>query len=651
MAETSHELNSQDTCKHAVSASFPEDATEQDSTTPPADGSQFDLLPPDADPYFLGEFITEARENIENAEAALLLLETDPENTEAVNTVFRAFHTVKGISMWLGLTRLADFAHRAESLLSRARDHEIRCTGGYADLALRSVDMLKELINTVQDALDGQPMSKPTSYDELMKVLADPEAAGITCEPNKIEPPRLGDLLVATGTIERDQIEQVAENQGEDPIGIAVVKSNIATLSEVASALRTQQQIANPTPHAEHGSESSVRVRTARLDSLIDMVGELVIAHSMVAQDEEVLHGGNHELLRKVAHTSKIVRELQGLSMSMRMVPLKATFQKLTRLVRDLSHKSGKIVSLVTEGDDTEIDRNMVDVINDPLMHMVRNACDHGIEAPDVREQNGKPREGTIRLAAYHSGGSVVIELQDDGKGMDRTKLLEKAAAKGLIEAGRDLSEAEVLNLIFEPGFSTAEQVTDVSGRGVGMDVVRKNVEAIHGRIDIASQTGHGSTFTLRLPLTLAITDGMLVRVGDERYILPTVNIHLSFRPDAGALSTIAGCGEMVRLREEIMPVFRLHRLFNIQGAVVEPTQALLVVVDDGKRRCALLVDELLGKQQVVAKSLGEGLKAPGITGGAILGDGRVGLILDPSEIVALARQTPAQFEKLTISY
>jgi two-component system chemotaxis sensor kinase CheA len=352
-----------------------------------------------------------------------------------------------------------------------------------------------------------------------------------------------------------------------------------------------------------------------------------------------VLHGGHYDLLKKVGHAGKIVRELQDLTMAMRMVPLRAVFQKMTRLVRDLAQKSGKTITLITEGEDTEIDRNMVDVISDPLMHMVRNACDHGVESPEVREQNGKPRGGVVRLAAYHSGGSVAIELQDDGKGLDRQRIVEKAVARGLIEADKELPDSEVFNLIFEPGFSTAEKVTDISGRGVGMDVVKRKIEGVRGRIDITSAAGKGSTFTLCLPLTLAITDGMLVRVGSERYIIPTVNIHLSFRPDRAAISTVAGGGEMVRLREELMPIFRLHRLFDVPTAKTNPTEGLLVVVDDNKRRCALLVDELLGKQQVVAKSLGENIKTHGITGGAILGDGKVGLILDPSEIVQLARQ------------
>jgi two-component system chemotaxis sensor kinase CheA len=389
-----------------------------------------------------------------------------------------------------------------------------------------------------------------------------------------------------------------------------------------------------------------VRVRTDRLDRLIDMVGELVIAQSMIAGDESLaaVAGQHHELTKKISHAGKIVRELQDLSMSMRMVPLKTTFQKLTRLVRDVTAKLGKDVEFLTEGEDTEIDRNMVDVIGDPLVHMVRNALDHGVESPDDRVKAGKPRQGRVRLSAYQAGGSVIVELQDDGRGLHREKIARKAIEKGLIESDKGMTDGEVFALIFAPGFSTADKLTDVSGRGVGMDVVKRNIESVRGRVEIESTPGQGTTFYVRLPLTLAVTDGMLVRVGEERYIVPTTNIHMSFRPEPAMLQTVGGRGEVVMLRGEVMPVVRLHRLFDVPGAEQDPTRALLMIVGDGRqRRSALLVDELLAQHQVVAKSLGDGVGAvAGVAGGAILGDGRVGLILDVSDIVALAQSGEA---------
>jgi two-component system chemotaxis sensor kinase CheA len=371
------------------------------------------------------------------------------------------------------------------------------------------------------------------------------------------------------------------------------------------------------------------------------MVGELVIGHSMVAQDETVNSGNYLELQRKVNHTDKIVRQVQDLSMSMRMIQFKATVRKIARLVRDLARRREIMINFIPIGEDTEIDRNMVDLINDPLVHLVRNAVDHGIEPPHERERNGKPREGTLLLKAYHSGGNVVVEISDDGRGLDRDKIIEKAIAKGLIQSGQSMSDSEIISLIFQPGFSTADRVTDISGRGVGLDVVRKAVETLRGRIDVLSEFGKGCTFSVRLPLTMAITDGMLVKVGNQRYILPTVNIDMSFRPNAETLSTVAGRGEVVVFNGKVLPIFRLHRLFNIKEAVEDPTRGLLIIIGEGSQRCALLVDELVGQQQVVAKSLGDGFgKVQGISGGAILGDGRVGLILDSQGIALLARQT-----------
>jgi two-component system, chemotaxis family, sensor kinase CheA len=341
-----------------------------------------------------------------------------------------------------------------------------------------------------------------------------------------------------------------------------------------------------------------------------------------------------------VVHAGKIVRELQDLTMATRMVPLRPAFQKLARLVRDVAQKTGKQVEFTVQGEDTEIDRTMVDAISDPLVHMARNAVDHGIESPEARLAAGKPAVGRVQLRAYHAGGNVVVELTDDGKGLDRDRLVQKAIDRGLITSSKGMSDHDILNLIFAAGFSTAETITDISGRGVGMDVVRRGVESLRGRVDISSELGHGSTFTVCLPLTMAITDGMLVRVGAERYVIPLASIVLSFRPEAGSLKTVAGRGEMAVLRDELLPIIRLHRLFGVDHAIEDPTSALLMVVGVGERRCALLVDELLGQQQVVAKSLGDGLgKVQGVSGGAILGDGRVGLILDVPEIETLARR------------
>jgi two-component system chemotaxis sensor kinase CheA len=350
----------------------------------------------------------------------------------------------------------------------------------------------------------------------------------------------------------------------------------------------------------------------------------------MVAQDTTVVNSQNHGLAKKVSHASKIVRELQDISMSMRMVPMKATFSKMARLARDVARKLGKNVTFLTEGEDTEIDRNLVDIINDPLVHMVRNAVDHGIEMPEARRAAGKSEQGTVRIAAYHSAGSVVVEISDDGKGLDREMLLAKARERGLIGDTGDFSDREVFNLIFAPGFSTAQVVTDVSGRGVGMDVVKRNIELLHGTVEIRSEKSVGSIFKMSLPLTLAIIDGMVIRVGRETYVIPTISIIRSIKPAAGDLATVFQQGEMLRLRDRLIPLYRLSRVYGIDDAQEDLQQAIVVVVEDEDRYAGLVVDELVSRQQVVIKSLGERLKnIPGISGGAIMPDGRVGLILD----------------------
>jgi two-component system chemotaxis sensor kinase CheA len=606
-------------------------------------------LPDDADRDLLADFITESRDTLQAAEAALLQLESDPEDGEAVNTVFRTFHTVKGTAAFLGLHRASEFAHHAESLLSRVRDRDIPYAPEVADLALKSADLLKEILDGCEAGLRTGRLPVPKGYASLMhQVMALVEApadqVGAAPDAAQAAAPAAPPSPLAVPEVAATPAAAVATLAAPSNAAVhapvpAVTSVSAPTTPAARSESAKSASDARRAATESASVEATVRVRTEKLDQLIDMVGELVIAQSLIQGDEVLASGKHHDLTRKTAHAGKIIRELQDLSMSMRMVPLRATFQKMNRLVRDVSIKAGKEVDFITSGEDTEIDRNMVDVIGDPLVHMLRNAIDHGVEAPADRERTGKSRHGTVMLSATHAGGNVVVTLRDDGRGLARDRIVAKAIERGLIASDVGLSDAEVYNLIFAPGFSTAEKVTDLSGRGVGMDVVKRHIESLRGRVEIDSSPGQGTTFTLKLPLTLAITDGMLVRVGHERYIVPTHHIHMSFKPDAAQVSTVTGRGEVVLLRGELMPVVRLHRLYDVAGAAETPTDGLLMIVGDDERRSALLVDELLGQQQVVVKSLSSGLgKIPGVSGGAILGDGRVGLILDVKEILALYR-------------
>lgn len=606
--------------------------------------NDFIQLPEDIDTELLAEFIDESLDLISRAEESLLTLEINPEDSEAIGTVFRAFHTVKGNAAFLEFTLISELSHHAENLFSRVRDLEIRYSGGYADLSLRALDMIKELVLSVQTALQGNPLIKPVGYDDLMDILADPEEAGISEEGDGPPSLRVGDVLVARGKAERDAVETAAVQHPDDKIGAAVIKSQVASVTDVGQALRTQQHMRDTAKVAE----SLIRVSTRRLDRLIDMVGELVIAHSMVAQDAVVVNGGHHELVKRVATTSKIVRELQTISTSLRMVPLKATFNKIARLVRDLARKTGKQIEFIAEGEDTEIDRNLVDIINDPIVHMVRNAVDHGIEMPATREKAGKPPIGSIRLSAYHAAGHVVVEIVDDGRGLDRDAILAKARERGLAGEGRRLSDGEAFNLIFEPGFSTAQTVTEISGRGVGMDVVKKNIEALRGQVEIRSEPGMGSVFKMSLPLTLAIIDGMVVRVGSETYVIPTVSIRRSIKPGPGDIASVYQKGEMLITQEKLIPLLRLTRLYGIDEARQDPNKALVVVVKDEDRLAGLLIDELIGRQHIVIKTLGESITdIPGISGATILPDGRVALILDVGGLLRLADMHDGQHENL----
>lgn len=555
------------------------------------------------------DFIAESREHIESAETALIELENDLENSEVLNQIFRSFHTIKGMAGFLNLTDINVLAHAAENLLDLARKGQLSLSDANSDAVFASIDMLKGMLSDLENALGvGTGVSRPAGLDALLNHLHDCASGKITAVPSKKEDP--------------------APDEKLDETLDALLETPAAEVD--APAARTTSSAA--------GAVEKIKVNTAKLDDLINMTGELAIAQLMIAEEVKTAVHNDSNLFRKVALQNKIVRELQELSMSMRMVPIQGAFQKMSRLVRDLSKKAGKNIQFITVGEETELDRNIVDKITDPLVHMMRNSVDHGVETPDERRQNGKSPQGTVRLSAYHQAGSVVIEIQDDGRGLRREKLIKKAIEKGLISEHQELSDDEAFRLIFHAGFSTAEKISDVSGRGVGMDVVRKNIESLGGKIDIRSLPDQGTTFIIRLPLTLAIIDGQIVTVGDQRYIVPINSVVGSVRPAADQVSTVQARGEVALIRGDLIPLVRMSRMFGVSGAVENPTDALLVVVEEGSRKCALLVDDLIGQQQVVIKNLSGLGKIKGISGGAIMGDGRISLILDIPGLIDLSQ-------------
>ncbi|MDQ5979664.1 MAG: two-component system, chemotaxis family, sensor kinase CheA, partial [Verrucomicrobiota bacterium] len=396
---------------------------------------------------------------------------------------------------------------------------------------------------------------------------------------------------------------------------------------------------AAPVHEKSANSGQTVRVNTEKLDSLMDVVGELVIVQSQIMESARTLGmEGGSPLQRNVSHLTRLTKELQHTAMALRMIPIKPTFQKMERLARDLARSCVKKVVFSTSGDDTELDRTVVEEIADPLVHMVRNAMDHGLEPAEDRVAAGKPEQGTVHLSAYHQGSNIVIELRDDGRGINPEKILKKAVEKGIVAPNAALSREEIYALIFAPGFSTAEKVTAVSGRGVGMDVVKRNIEKLRGKIEIESEVGKGSVFKVKLPLTMAIIDGLVVRVGQDRFILPTTSVQMALRPAQETISTVHGTGEVMDLRGRILPLHRLHRRFNIPADAENPWEGIVVIIEHSGRTSALLVDEMISKQEVVIKNLGAFMQGlPGVAGGAILGDGNIALILDPASILQAA--------------
>lgn len=403
-------------------------------------------------------------------------------------------------------------------------------------------------------------------------------------------------------------------------------------------AAKAEARAASPAAPAAMES-STLRVSVSKVDQLINLVGELVITQAMLAQkSRELDDGANQPLLAGLADLDRNTRDLQEAVMSIRMIPMSVVFNRFPRMLRDLASKLGKKVELVTQGESTELDKGLVEKITDPLTHLIRNSCDHGIEMPDERRAKGKNEHGTITLSATHEGGSILIEVRDDGKGLSREKLLNKAREKG-IDAPDTMTDTEVWSLIFAPGFSTAEEVTDVSGRGVGMDVVKKNITALNGTVEIDSAEGYGMRVSVRLPLTLAIMDGMSVRVSDEVYILPLSSVIESFQIKPNDINTLAQGAQVVKVRDEYMPVIELEKVFQVPRFEHSGASPIMVVVEADGSRSALMVDELLGQQQVVIKNLESNYRrVPNVSGATILGDGKVALILDTSSLVRRSR-------------
>ena len=603
-----------------------------------------DGLSADADQEMVSLFCSSAQDLLQDIEQGVLVLEENPNEPTTIDTVFRAFHTFKGNAGVMNFVVLQRLTHELESLLDAARRGTFQLGRESIDLILQGADILKRYVTELSSQLSGVEVGRKIS-------LPIPSLVG---RAHRMLTTGSGSVPVIPAVSIVQPPAPVSVVHAPPPVSAGIPAVSVSTVQPIPTPVfAAAQPVASLEPPAKQVAPTKqspassavgiVRVDTLKLDGLIDLVGELVIAQSMVVQNPDLKNITSEHLSRSLGQLRGITSDLQRTAMSLRMVPIRNTFQKMARLVRDLATQQGKEIHLVLDGEDTELDRNIVEELSDPLIHMIRNSADHGIEATDRRIADGKPRAGTITLRAFHQGGFIVIQIQDDGKGLVPDRILAKALERGLVKPDSSLDEQVIFELIFAPGFSTAEQITDVSGRGVGMDVVRRNIEKMRGKIEIQSVAGAGTTFTLFVPLTLAIIEGLLVGVDDQRYIIPTLSVRESFRPLPGMVTTVHGRGEMVHVRGRLIPMLRLGEYLHTSVNAVDPTQGIVVVVEAGQDSRCLLVDELIGKQEVVIKSLGEIFhNQTAFAGAAILGDGRVGLILDIHALVKLKQAETA---------
>jgi len=623
--------------KPDAAAPEPEPAPAPEAVVPATD---FNLLITDG---LVQQFLAESQELLAIAEESILRLEKSPLDSDLLDTAFRAFHSFKGNCGIMGFVDLQRLSHKVESVLDRVRVQHLVMNSGMHSLLLSCFDFIRKAMARLADSKDP---SIP-ALNGLLSMLKD-AAESYDAPRSQAD---LEDLVVPppVPTIAMTARRPASSPAGEtaEPREPAPAAPHVPAAEPPAAGQPSPPPAAKPVPAPAEsprgdeapkgglagGTRQNIRVDVDKLDQLLDLVGELVIAQTMVAQNPDLQAPGLSldRFERSVRQLEKITRNLQDVSTSIRMTTLSGLFRRMPRLVRDLAVRTGKQVELAMAGEETEVDLTLIEKITDPLVHIIRNSVDHGLEPPDERQAAGKSPQGTVRLSARVVGSEVWILVEDDGRGLDRSRILAKARERGLVEGdGSQLADEQVWALIFEAGFSTAQQVTDVSGRGVGMDVVRRNIESISGRVDIRSKAGEGSTVILRIPLTLAITDGMILRVGASRYIMPVIHIRESLQPAAETITRTMDGTEILRIRGELLPVLRLHELFGVPTQHTALEEGIVLVLENEGRTLCLFVDEIVGQQQIVVKGLSRYLGAiAGVSGCTILGNGEISLILD----------------------
>jgi two-component system chemotaxis sensor kinase CheA len=583
------------------------------------------------DPELVREFLVESEELLESVDEGMVALEAAPNDAELLNRIFRALHTIKGTSGFLGFDPVIRVSHRAEDVLNALRRGELKLSRRIIDVLLRARDQLGRMLGDIRNNALGEYALEPLLGE--LEAVQKPDAA-----------PQLGDLLVADGVVDSGELKTALDEQAhaESPkrLGEMLVEKDLASPAQVGEALVKQKQIADSIALPQ-----TMRVDVHKLDELINLIGELVLERNRLVQVSRDLTAGRLDaekledaLTQTTARLTFLTEELHVAGLKTRMVPIDTVFRKFPRIVRDLARSLQKEVELVVSGQDTELDKTMVELIGDPLVHLVRNSLDHGLEKPEVRTAAGKSPNGTLRLEAREEGDQIVISISDDGAGIDPERIGRKAVEKGLVTTDRvrTLSKREILDFIFLPGFSTKEVASDVSGRGVGMDVVHTNVKNMNGTVELDSTLGQGTTVTLRLPLTMAILPVLSVKVGKEIYGLPMRTVIETLRAEAGQIHTVEGC-EAIHVRGKTIPLIRLSRALGVTDAgETDKVCRKLVIVGLGTRRVAFLVDDLVGAEATVIKPLDAlSRQSVGIAGATVGGDGLVRLLLDPASLVA----------------
>lgn len=587
-------------------------------------------------------FVGECADTVDSTERIVLSLEYGKPETEKVNDIFRAVHTIKGNSGFFGYLMLESACMEMESLLDDARKTSAPITEPFANRTIKFIDQLRAILSTVvilgEDEADdstGSGSVSPAESFEAAENTAPAEPKTAAAESYKT----LGEILVGMGAVDNDQLNAALKQQVR-PLGEILVEQGVIDRNVVDTALKEQQsQAAAAEVQGNHEVvRREIRVDTGKLDKLFELVGELITAEAMVLNSPDLAGLKLDSFSKSFARLNKISREIQETTMMIRMIPLDGLFQKMRRLVRDLSRKVDKPIDFIISGQDTEMDKNVIEQVADPLVHILRNAIDHGVEARADRAAKGKSETGTVRLDAKYEGSDIWITIKDDGAGLHRDRILAKAAERGILKGDPAvMSDAEVWQYIFEPGFSTAAVVSEVSGRGVGLDVVKKNLERIHGRIDIFTSPGNGTEFVLVIPLTMAIIDGITVRVGSNCYSLPLGDIIEFVKISRNQLTRTDTEADTVNIRQEFLPLIKLSEVFRVRDGISDPTEGIVIIVQNNGRKACLLIDEVVGNQQIVVKSLSEYLgKVDGISGCSILGDGSVSFIVDTGRLLSL---------------